>query len=71
MLIFLEGLTSLGSHMSHLHRKFGVPWFVHNPEGLGDIHAMMSSHVHELGTETDVLHRCGKVGLIALIQDRM
>ena len=57
--------------MSHLHRRFGVPWFVHNPEGLGKIDTMISFHVHQLGTETDILQRCGQVGLIALIQGRM
>ena len=43
------------SHMNHLHRRFGVTWFVHNPEGLGEIHTMMSFHVHQLGTEADIL----------------
>ena len=63
----LEGLRSLGSNMNHLNRRFGVTWFVHNPEGLGEIHTKMSFHVHQLGTETDILQRCGQVGLIALI----
>ena len=29
-------------------------WFIHNPEGLGEIHTMVSFHVHQLGTETDI-----------------
>ena len=32
---------------------------------------MMSFHVHQLGTETDILQMYGQVGLIALIQGRM
>ena len=67
----MECLRSLGSHMSHLHRKFGVTWFVHNPEGLGEIHTKMSFHVHQLGTETDILQKHGQVGLIALINGAM
>ena len=53
--------------MNHLTRKVGVTWFVHNPEGLGKIHTMVSFHVHQLGTETHILQRFGQVGLIALI----
>ena len=34
----------------------GVTWFVHYPEGLGVV------HVHQLGTETDILQRCGQEG---------
>ena len=67
----MEGLRSLGSHMSYLHRKFGVTWFIHNPDGLGEVHTMMSFHVHQLGTETDILQKCGQVGLITLTQGRM
>ena len=67
----MEGLRSLGSHMNPFNRRLGITWFVHNPEGLGEIHKMMSFHVHQLGTETDILQGCGQVGPIALIQGRM
>ena len=57
--------------MNHFHRRFGVTCFVHNPGGFGEIHTMMSFHVHQLGTETDILQMCGQVGLIDLVQGRM
>ena len=61
----------MGSHMSHLHRNLGVTQFVQDPEVLGEIYRMMSFHVHQLGTEINVLQRCSQVVLIALIQVRM
>ena len=44
---------------------------MHNPEGLGEVHTMMSFHVHQLGTETDILPRCDQVELMPLVQGRM
>ena len=46
-------------------------WFVHNPEGFGEIHTIVSFHVHQLGTETDILQKCGQEGQNALIQSRI
>ena len=57
--------------MSHLHKGFEGTWFVHNPEGLGEIQTIMSFHVHQLCTAIDIVQRCGQVELIALIQGRM
>ena len=45
----------MGSHMSHLHIKFGVTQFFQDPEVLGGILAMMSFHVHHLGKERNIL----------------
>ena len=61
----------MGSHMSHLHRKFGVAQFVQDPEVLSGIPAMISFHVHQLGKEISVLQRCGQAELAVLIQGRM
>ena len=45
--LILEDLETLGSHMSHLDRKFGLTQFVQKPEVLGKILAMMFFHVHQ------------------------
>ena len=51
--------------------SFGVTQFVQDPEILGEIHTMMSFHVHQLGIEINILKKYGQVELIALIQCRM
>ena len=56
--LVVESLETLDIHMSHLHRKFGVTQFVQDPEVLGEIHTMLSLHVHQLGTEKIILQRC-------------
>ena len=69
--LIMEALGSLGSHMSHLHRKFGVTQFVQDPEVLGGIPEMRSFHVDQLGEERSILQTCGQVELVVLDQGRV
>ena len=45
--LILEDLVTMGSHMSHFDREFGLTQFVQKPEVLGKLLAMVFSHVHQ------------------------
>ena len=53
----LKDMGSLGSQMSHLHRRVWSNSIVQDPEVLGGIPAMMSFHVYQLGKEISILQR--------------